>query len=69
MKHTVNRLSSKYVEVNEIICEWRLEQEIVGRDGITRRCKATVEFRENGQVVTIVNDEVNMSSRVTGSLG
>mmetsp|Transcript_16870 Transcript_16870/g.16222 ORF Transcript_16870/g.16222 Transcript_16870/m.16222 type:complete len:367 (+) Transcript_16870:273-1373(+) len=52
VKTAVDLVSSKHVTMTQIAGKWRMEQEVELRKGAIVTCPATIEFTEQGQVIT-----------------
>jgi len=52
VKAAVDLAANKHVTLNQIVGKWRLQQEIEVRKGVFISCPATLEFLEDGTVVT-----------------
>ena len=52
VKAAVDLVSSKHVTASQIVGKWRMEQEVEISKGASVTCPASLEFTENGEVIT-----------------
>ena len=53
VKAAVDLCANKHVSLLQIVGKWRIQQEIEVRKGVFMACPATIEFLEDGSVVTM----------------
>jgi hypothetical protein len=61
VKTAVDLISAKHVTLNQIVGKWRMEQDVQVSKDASITCPATLEFTEQGQVVTSFNGKVYTS--------
>ena len=58
MKIAVDLVSAKHVSVGQIVGKWRMDQEVQISKGASIACPATLEFTEDGKVITTFEGKI-----------
>jgi hypothetical protein len=61
VKVAVDLVSAKHVSLNQFVGKWRMEQEVQISKGASITCPASLEFTEDGRVITSFEGKVQTS--------
>lgn len=61
VKVAVDLVSAKHVTISQFVGKWRMEQEVQISKGASITCPASLEFTEDGQVITSFEGKVQTS--------